>query len=908
MSEIDINGMGEAEKDLGDLLRAFQTESVKSFHQAQAKKDAETFYVEETQKEPKPAGETFTGTAVRQYERISRLGKGGMGEVLKARETSCGREVALKRVLEMTDQHALKRFVREATVHANLFHPNIPPILEPLNIDAEGKPYFTMAVVRGESLKDIVEKLYASEENYQQRYTLRKRLGIFRDVLDAMNYAHSLGVIHRDLKPDNIMIGKFGEVLVMDWGLVKIKGEKFAEKMERITEVINEQLTMDGTVMGTVTYMSPEQARGDLDLIDERSDVYALGGVLYNLLCFKISFGTERFRPWNQVNQTRALDAIIKGNLIPLNERGVKDRNLVRIVMKCLAAKPKDRYQAVADLIKDVDAYLESLMLSSNEQLGYASEIITRGGSPQAALRYITKAISIDPLSLDAYFAKGQLHMEQGEGDEAVKAFEEMNSVAQQRTGAENPKALFYAAQAARLVKKDKGLLMNLYSRCAKLGEDVRVGENVFSLFSASLFKLEKGGVQDIREAIESLEKIIQVEESFAEAYELLGTIYSGLWFNKTAEGFTFKKIPKEFYDVKKGIECFTKAIENSSGKKKGDYYGLRSLAMLADKTRPEKERFAEAEKDIKKATELNPSYGNQVSRLTFYTGTKNYEKALNTANYMIDFWGETFVLISNRATVNVKLGERENDPKKREEFFKAAVADFKRALELNPPTTQDSSGIYDDLGIVFRKMGNLEEAVRHYREALKIDSGNYDVLNNIADILYDAGNFDGAVEHCDRALKINPRFALGYLTRGMAYFGRWEKNKRNPDLKAAHKDIRDSLELKLEQEFIPVANEWLCKIYVAGAKSFSGAGKDEQAEQLYRKALELDLPREILADVSEQLGNMYIAKAKLFFKGGDFKSAVLFYDKALKYLPPTLHGPTMVDRSEAEKRLGSIK
>ncbi|MCX6709081.1 MAG: tetratricopeptide repeat protein [Candidatus Woesearchaeota archaeon] len=823
----------QAKKDLGDILRAFEVETVVVKESLRlAKKDAETFYVEEPKEPPKPAGETFSGTAVRQYEKISLLGKGGMGEVLKARETSCGREVALKRVLEVKDQHAIELFVREATVHANLFHPNIPPILEPLNIDAEGKPYFTMAVVRGESLTKIVEKLYTDDKDYQRRYTVRKRLDIFHKVLDAMDYAHSEGIVHRDLKPDNIMVGKFGEVLVMDWGLAKIRNEKFAEKLEKIIEVKNDQLSMDGTVMGTITYMSPEQALGEINAVDERSDIYALGGVLYNLLCFETSLGMERFRPWNAANQSRALAAIATGDIIPLNERGIKDRDLVRIVMKCLAKRSKDRYQSVADLIKDIEAHEGEIDLSSGEFLRDASEIIVRGGSHKMALANITRAISVDPLSPDAYFARGQLLMEQGDGNGAVQAFEQMNKVIKKRTGRESPRAVFYAGEAARHIIKDTAKAMTFYERCTQLKEDEKIGENVFSLLSAALLQLQKS---EVHTAVKSLEKIVGLDESFAEAYELLGCIHADFFVSKTVEGLEAveTKIPLEFYDIGKSIKYFTLAIENSSGKKLGDYYGLRSMAML-------KAGITEkARADIKEAILKNPSLTNQNRRLFIYKKLGDWGKALEICNNIIDLMEvNSFHMFFNRGTINSKLGN-----------YQKARDDYQTALKLGELTPADESDVYCSIGICFRKENDLEKALENHKKAVEVYPKNYEALNNIADILHERGDFDGAIKECTKAVVVNENFALGYLTRGMAFFRRWERDQKKDDFKISYSDIQKSLKLRLEDEYIPYAHEYLGRIYIKIGESLLKKGDHQKAASFYDKALKLEhLPTELVA------------------------------------------------------------
>ena len=193
------------------------------------------------------------------YTFVKELGRGGMGAVYLAEDRELDRLVAIK-VLNTPDitDDLRNRMVREAQIIARLEHPGIVPVHD-VGTLADGRIYYAMKYVRGSRL----------DECAAQGASLRDRLRKFQSVCDAVAFAHAHGVIHRDLKPQNIMIGSFGEVLVLDWGVAKIR------------DIPCESV---GTVIGTKHYMSPEQARGEIDQIDERSDIYALGAVLYFLL------------------------------------------------------------------------------------------------------------------------------------------------------------------------------------------------------------------------------------------------------------------------------------------------------------------------------------------------------------------------------------------------------------------------------------------------------------------------------------------------------------------------------------------------------------------------------------------------------------------------------------------------
>lgn len=196
------------------------------------------------------------------YTFVKELGRGGMGIVCLAEDRELDRLVAIK-VLNTPEDFG-ERMIREAQIIARLEHPGIVPVHD-VGTLPDGRIFYAMKYVRGSRLDE-----YAA-----QSASLRDRLRKFQAVCDAVAFAHAHGVIHRDLKPQNIMIGSFGEVLVLDWGVAKIRDDPRTSAFHQ---------TMEGTVIGTKHYMSPEQSRGEIDQLDERSDIYALGAILYFLL------------------------------------------------------------------------------------------------------------------------------------------------------------------------------------------------------------------------------------------------------------------------------------------------------------------------------------------------------------------------------------------------------------------------------------------------------------------------------------------------------------------------------------------------------------------------------------------------------------------------------------------------
>jgi eukaryotic-like serine/threonine-protein kinase len=278
------------------------------------------------------------------------LGRGGLGRVLIAVDRQLGREVAVKELLpELSSgahRDALARFIREARITGQLEHPNIVPVYE-LGTDSQGRPYYTMRVVRGRTLDEALE----AAPGLLGRLSL---LHHYAGICQAIAYAHSRGVIHRDIKPQNVMIGEFGETIVLDWGIAKVRGQAElgadASSQRRLRATDDAARTAIGRVLGTPAYMSPEQAIGEVEEIDERSDVWALGAVLYRLLTGQVPFEAKTLPELllqigeRALTPVRAFDSTIPADLAAIAERALRKNK-------------QDRYQNAGELLRDVLAY-----------------------------------------------------------------------------------------------------------------------------------------------------------------------------------------------------------------------------------------------------------------------------------------------------------------------------------------------------------------------------------------------------------------------------------------------------------------------------------------------------------------------------------------------------------------------
>jgi len=304
------------------------------------------------------------------YELGAEIAKGGMGAVLAARQPAIRREVALKVMLRNASAHDRLRFVEEAQITGQLEHPNIVPVHD-LALDEHGQPYYTMKLVKGSTLKKILRHLARHDAATIAKYPLAALLTILQKVCDAVAFAHARGVIHRDLKPSNIMVGEYGEVLVMDWGLAKViagrDGAPTPPPSPAIATAREDQrevfATMEGAVMGTARYMSPEQARGEVATLDQRSDIFSLGAILYELVALLPPFPGKTTR--------EVLSNIKSGHLVLPNARlrtadtphprhvpgGAIPHSLEAVISKALTLDRDRRYQRVAEFQADLTAY-----------------------------------------------------------------------------------------------------------------------------------------------------------------------------------------------------------------------------------------------------------------------------------------------------------------------------------------------------------------------------------------------------------------------------------------------------------------------------------------------------------------------------------------------------------------------
>ncbi|MCK6489672.1 MAG: SUMF1/EgtB/PvdO family nonheme iron enzyme [Planctomycetes bacterium] len=465
-----------------------------------------------------------------------KLAAGGMGAVLEIADRDFGRNTAMKVIKPEARNHpdALVRFLAEARVTAQLEHPNIVPIHD-LGAMGDGTLFFTMKFIRGRSFGQVVKALKEGDAAVRAEWNETALLMGFLKVLDGVGFAHAQQVVHRDIKPDNIMIGAHGEVLVVDWGIAKMLDQSAqrqvdAELVKQAKTLVQaadwqEQddgsLTMDGQAMGTPMYMPPEQARGDLAAIDGRSDIYALGATLYELITLKRSVEAN--------NLQALLNKVMVGDIIPVTTAKPDiDPDLAAIITKAMRREPADRYQTCGAMAADIRSLLAGQAVAARQRslaealrawvAAHRRELILGG---VAAAGVVLVAGSVygyitwqNRIKVDALLAEGQREFEGGKSAHSLDQLRRAEAAAREAKGIDgrDERVLALLAQAQTLIaieekaQKERAAVADWLDKARSAFKEGRLEEAKVA-FTSALKGLPADSPEQ-REAMEALQTI----------------------------------------------------------------------------------------------------------------------------------------------------------------------------------------------------------------------------------------------------------------------------------------------------------------------------------------------------------------------------------------------------------------
>ncbi len=731
-------------------------------------------------------------TEASRYELADQIGRGGMGDVRQGYDRHLRRDLAVKMLRsEFQDQpHMVRRFLREAWIGARLQHPGIVPVYD-LGEFADRQPFFTMKWVRGHTLETLLR------ERGNPTADLPRLLTIFEQVCQTVAYAHAQGVIHRDLKPANIMVGAFGEVQVMDWGLAKVldwagEDDTVADRdvgaSKRIMESTAPGLkSQAGHAIGTYAYMPPEQARGEVDRLDERSDVFGLGAILCEILV-----GTPPFHGENKEELLERVKACDHREALARLDGCGADATLLRLTKACLAAKQADRPRNAGKVAEAVKAYLVAVQ----ERFQTAER---ERAAAQARAEEAKKTAAAEEARAEE--AERAAAAEQARAEEAKKKMDAERKAWRRTVWLAAAVLLFgflgggwglwWWWQRAELVRTTDADL-------AKVRDDLekwKIAEAHEAMERAE-GRVAGGGPSDLRQRVQQmrdaltlwkqlegirLDAATMVEHhlDFAKADRDYATIFRERGLAKEGEDPEVVAARIRSSAIKAQLVA---ALDDwaTATKARDRRAWLLEVARRAE-PREWSDRFRDPAVWEKPAAlnqlaknanvkELSPQLleelgwalmRQQANAQWFLTAAQQHHPA--------DFW------------INFELGNALVHLKKPEE----AIGYYRAAMATRP----EASTVHINLGVALRAKGDLVGAIAECRKAIELDPKDANAHSNLGFALYETGDLVGAIAECRKAIELNPKDAYAHNHLGVAL-------RAKGDLVGAVAEFRKAIEL----------------------------------------------------------------------------------------------------------------
>jgi tetratricopeptide (TPR) repeat protein len=731
------------------------------------------------------------------FQVLGEIAAGGVGQVLKGRDTDLGRDVALKVIHEehVGTEHVVQRFVEEAQIGGQLQHPGIVPVYE-LGLQADRRPFFAMKLVKGRTLQALLADRRDPAED------LRRFLAIFEEVCQTVGYAHSRGVIHRDLKPANIMVGAFGEVQVLDWGFAKVlpRGGVADERASRLkapdlTEIATVRSIGDGSnsipgsVMGTLAYMPPEQALGQVEQMDERSDVFSLGAILTEILTGAPPYTGEGRDRLIQAAQCRLDDAHAR-----LDACGA-DETLTDLARQCLSPLTSDRPRhaaAVGEVVRNHLAKAEERARASAIKATRARAEADRAqqeARDQRKLRRLGLALAATVLAVLIAGGGSFAWVAKGRADRAERARSAVSAAmteAQEHRGREEwPEALRAAKRAAEFARAD-GVDEETRARAAVLKEAVAAEEAAATAEAdqkakdaALLARLEELRLQRFDWYADQK----RIDAGHTEAFRTWGLAVrtddpEAAGEKVRARGATFAR------EVAAALDDWSVRSLADPSRSGEDGERLRRLAFACDPDpRLRRLRTLIAENDIRELGKLAAepetlelpvrslvllatygASGKRNARIRFLQRVGRRHPGDLWVHSVLASWltssrryaeahrhhAAVVALRPASAAARYNYGVFLHDRLRR---YREAEFEFRKAIELYP----EYAGAYCSLGNALSNLGRSEEAIAAYEESLRREPDAANTLSILGIELWELGRREKGFAMQKRALALDP-------------------------------------------------------------------------------------------------------------------------------------------------------
>jgi serine/threonine-protein kinase len=724
---------------------------------------------------PTPLGETTLEgpppglpRRVGDYHVLSEIGRGGMGMVLRVQDPILNRELAVKVVRpELRDRpELLRRFVEEAQITAQLPHPAIVPVVE-LGHDDHGLPFLAMKLVRGDTLASLLEKRTRPQQD------LARFVGIFEQVCQAMAFAHNRRVIHRDLKPENVMVGRFGEVQVMDWGLAKVRSGAAKVVVERASVAVSEVATprrgeeepLTAGALGTWRYMPPEQANGEMELVDERADVFSLGGLLCTILTGQPPYVGREGEVRRKAERGDVAEALSR-----LDSCGA-DAELVALARECLSPEMDRRPRDAGEVARQVALYERGVQerLRQAEQQRAAAEARAEEAkatarAEQRARRRTVGLVGVVTLALLAGGGAAAWYWQERSTRRARAAVEAEAALTEARTwlDQEADQERRDPERWAASVSLADGALQRAEAAVGSAVVDEGLRQQVLALREQVEPK-----IKDSRLRVE-LDRIRLEQTAFARGgfdrapalprYRAVLTGY-GIDLSHPEVASAVVRASRLRSELRAALEDWARSATDAAERQQ-----LRAVLAAAE---PEvdgmRARWRAAVREgngvalaaLAKAGSNLPAADvvNLARDLRRLKELRAAERLLREAHqrYPADFW-------VNQDLGEVLLGQ---DPPQRAEavrYLTAAVA-----------LRSHSSPALTNLGLALYEAGQVEEAIAACRQATVLEPKNFKAHNNLGMALAAQGKVAEAITEHRQAIALDPKYATAHTNLGIA-------------------------------------------------------------------------------------------------------------------------------------------